>query len=117
MEQAYAEWREIEEDQEVELIRRTGLLCFSEEAENEHTSDVIKAFEATPGARFSTFYGKVYYGDLETNKTDDIKDFQDKFPYLRLGPDGHGCYDPDGGILLADKALRAIQVRNYLTRI
>ena len=61
MEQAYAEWREIERDQEVELIRRTGLLCFSEEADNEHTSDVIKAFEATPGARFSTFYGKVFF--------------------------------------------------------
>ena len=75
MEQAYAEWREIEEDQEVELIRRTGLLCFPEEAENEHTSDVIKAFEATPGARFSTFYGKVYYGDLETQKNGRYKGF------------------------------------------
>ena len=108
------EWREIERDQEVELIRKTGLLCFSEEEDNEHTSDVIRAFEATPGARFSTFYGKVFICDLEANnKSDDIKDFQDKFPYLRLGPDGHGCYDPDGGILLADKALRAIQVRNY----
>lgn len=60
MEQAYAEWREIERDQEVELIRKTGLLCFSEEADNEHTSDVIKAFEATQGARFSTFYGEVF---------------------------------------------------------
>ena len=59
MEQAYNEWREIERAQGVELIRRTGLLCFSEEKDNEHTSDVIKAFEATPGARFSTFYGKV----------------------------------------------------------
>ena len=67
MEQVYAEWREIERDQEVELIRRTGLLCFSEEADNEHTSDVIKAFEATPGAKFSTFYGKVFVRDLEDN--------------------------------------------------
>ena len=59
MEQAYKEWREIERAQGVELIRQTGLLCLSEEKDNEHTSDVIKAFEATTGARFSTFYGKV----------------------------------------------------------
>ena len=49
----------------------------------------------------------------ETNKAEDCQDFRDKFPYLRLGPDGHGCYDPEGGILLADKALRAIQAWEY----
>ena len=32
-----------------------------------------------------------------------------KYPYLRLGEDGYGCVDPSGGILLADKALRAVQ--------
>ena len=32
-----------------------------------------------------------------------------KYPYLRMGEDGYGCVDPSGGILLADKALRAVQ--------
>ena len=81
---------------------------------------MIAAFEATPGAQYSVWRGQqfrdrcpyctvlyctvLYYTPLY------------RFPYLRLGEDGHGCYDPDGGILLADKALRAIQVRRCRSR-
>ena len=75
---------------------------------------MIAAFEATPGAQYSVWRGQqfrdrcscctvLYCAVLYCTVLY-------RFPYLRLGEDGHGCYDPDGGILLADKALRAIQV-------
>ena len=67
----------------------------SDDPNDKFMADTINAFKATPNADYELYYGK---------------DFQDKFPYLNFGSDGYGCYDPSGGILMADKALRAIQV-------
>ena len=77
---------------------------------------MISAFEATPGAEYSVWRGQQFRdrcpGCTLTLLHCTVLDFTVlyRFPYLRLGEEGHGCYDPDGGILLADKALRAIQV-------
>jgi len=94
MEEAYKEWRVIEQLQGVKLIKETGLICMSDDPNDKFMADTINAFKATPNADYELYYGK---------------DFQDKFPYLNFGSDGYGCYDPSGGILMADKALRAIQ--------
>lgn len=29
--------------------------------------------------------------------------FRARYPSLDMGPEGYGCYDPTGGVLLADK--------------
>ena len=77
------------------IFRQTGLLCFSDEKNNELLMEaIINAFKANPGSDYELYYGE---------------DFQAKFPYLKMGEDGYGCVDPSGGILMADKALRAIQ--------
>ena len=39
-------------------------------------------------------------------------EFRSTFPYLDMGDTPLGCVDPDGGVILADKALRAVQVRD-----
>ena len=75
--------------------RETGLICMSDDPNDKFMADTINAFKATPGAEYELYYGK---------------DFQEKFPYLNFGIAGYGCYDPSGGILMADKALRSIQV-------
>ena len=56
---------------------------------------VINSFEQTPGSEYSVYKGR---------------QFQEKFPCLNIEDTITGCYDPTGGVLLADKALRAIQV-------
>jgi len=94
MKKAYQEWHLIEEELGVHLIKETGLLCFSEETDNIFMKNVITSFEKTPGSTYSVFDGK---------------DFETKFPYLNLEDTIKGCYDPTGGVLLADKALRAVQ--------
>jgi len=94
MKEAYQEWDLIEKEQGVQLIKETGLLCFSEEIDNKFMKNVITSFEQTPGSAYSVYKGK---------------QFQDKFPYLNIEDTVTGCYDPTGGVLLADKALRAIQ--------
>ena len=38
------------------------------------------------------------------------KEFSSKFPYLRMGDAGTGCLDPTAGVIMADKAVRAVQV-------
>ena len=38
------------------------------------------------------------------------KEFSSKFPYLRMGNTGAGCLDPTAGVIMADKAVRAVQV-------
>ena len=96
---------------------------------------MIAAFEATPGAQYSVWRGQqfrdrcpcctvLYCAVLYCTVlyctvlycTVLFYTVLCRFPYLRLGEDGHGCYDPDGGILLADKALRAIQVWRCMSR-
>ena len=57
---------------------------------------VIKSFDETPGSNYTVYKGQ---------------DFQQKFPYLTLEDSVEGCFDPTGGVLMADKALRAVQVR------
>ena len=57
---------------------------------------VIKSFDETPGSSYALYKGQ---------------DFHQKFPYLKLQDSVEACYDPTGGVLLADKALRAVQVR------
>jgi hypothetical protein len=76
--------------------RETGLLCFSEEKENKFMKKVIKSFDETPGSSYEIYKGH---------------DFHQKFPYLKLQDSVESCFDPTGGVLMADKALRAVQVR------
>jgi len=94
MKEAYQEWYHIEEELGVQLIKETGLLCFSDEKDNKFMKKVIDSFEKTPGSDYSVFRGK---------------EFHQKFPYLKVGDTIEGCYDPSGGVLMADKALRAVQ--------
>merc|ERR1712045_750496 len=95
MEEAYKEWNSIEKQTGVKLIKQTGLLCFSDEKNNEILMEqTINAFKANPGSDYELYYGE---------------DFKAKYPYLRMGEEGYGCLDPSGGILMADKALRAVQ--------
>ena len=109
---AYKEWHSIEEMQRVKLIRyvfigwfllgseligsrETGLLCFSDEEGNPFLNSIINSFEKTPGSDYFLYQGK---------------DFHDKFPYLNFGEGVRACFDPSGGVVMADKALRAVQV-------
>ena len=62
---------------------------------NSFMKQTIDAFEASDSAEYA-----LYYGD----------EFSQKYPYLKLGPDAYGCFDPTGGILMADKALKALMV-------
>jgi len=94
MEQAYKEWDEIMKQTGVKLIKETGLLCFSDDPENKFLNQIIKSFEKNPGAK-----NEVYSGE-ELSKN---------YPYIRLGSKGVGCYDPSGGVLMADKALKCLQ--------
>ena len=55
----------------------------------------IDAFEASDNAEYALYYGDEFY---------------QKYPYLKLGPNAYGCFDPTGGILMADKALKALTV-------
>ena len=45
--------------------------------------------------------------DYELFNTEEMKK---KYPYLKLGNEAYACYDPAGGILMADKALKALKV-------
>ena len=78
------------------MFRETGLLCFSDELNNPFMKSTIEAFKSSHSAESEY---KLFYG----------QQFQQAFPSLKLGSEGFGCYDPSGGILMADKALRAIQ--------
>ena len=75
--------------------RETGLLCFAEEVDNKLIRKVVRSFERTPGAEYSLYNGK---------------DFQKKFPYLNMKESVPSCYDPTGGVMLADKCLNAVRV-------
>ena len=55
----------------------------------------MRSFERTPGAEYSLYNGK---------------DFQKKFPYLNMKGSVTSCYDPTGGVMLADKCLNAVRV-------
>lgn len=94
MKDAYGEWHHIEKVHGVKLIEETGLLCFSEEKGNKFMKKVIKSFDETPCSNYTVYKGQ---------------DFQQKFPYLTLEDSVEGCFDPTGGVLMADKALRAVQ--------
>jgi len=94
MEDAYNEWDIIERELGVQLIKETGLLCFSEEKGNKFMNKVIKSFEESPETTCEVFHGEA---------------FHQRYPYLRMDDSVEGCFDPTGGVLMADKALKAIQ--------
>ena len=61
---------------------------------------VIKSFEDSPEATCEVFHGEA---------------FPQRYPSLRMDDSVEGCFDPTGGVLMADKALKAIQVRSFFT--
>ncbi|XP_023337941.1 peroxisomal sarcosine oxidase [Eurytemora carolleeae] len=94
MEEAYKEWEDIEKKTGVKLIKKTGLLCFAENKNIKFINDTIDSFKKVPGAQ-NTVYNS--------------KQLREKFPCVRLGKSALGCYDPSGGVIFADKALKCIQ--------
>jgi len=94
MEHAYKEWKNIEQLLGIKLIKQTGLLCFSDEKNNIFMEQTIGAFKASTNADYELFNNE---------------EMKQKYPYLKLGNEAYACYDPTGGILMADKALKALQ--------
>ena len=69
-------------------------MCFSDELNNPFMKSTIDAFKQSHSSSdYQLFHGQ---------------HFKQSFPSLRLGEEGFGCYDPSGGILMADKSLRAV---------
>eukprot|EP00092_Neocalanus_flemingeri_P002678 GFUD01002866.1.p1 GENE.GFUD01002866.1~~GFUD01002866.1.p1 ORF type:complete len:294 (+),score=87.45 GFUD01002866.1:117-998(+) len=76
------------------MNKETGLLCFADEEENPFLNGVISSFAQTPGSKHSV---------LEDEQ------FREQFPHLRFTNPIKGCLDHSAGVLMADKALRAVQ--------
>ena len=81
------------------FLRQTGLLCFSDEKNNIFMEQTIGAFKASTNADYELFNNE---------------EMKQKYPYLKLGNEAYACYDPTGGILMADKALKALQVSYFM---
>ena len=76
------------------LFRETGLLCFADEEDNPFLDGVIASFRMNPNAKHTVY---------------DDQELREQFPQLKFGTPMHGCLDHSAGVLLADKALRAVQ--------
>ena len=110
MDEAYREWDQIERLHGSTLMRyvtsehrilcissvfrETGLLCFADEEENDFLNGVVTSFKMTSGSRHTI------YEDDQLRK---------EFPQLKFRKPMKGCLDHSAGVLLADKALRAVQ--------
>jgi len=94
MNEAYREWAQIEKLQSATLMKETGLLCFADEEENPFLNGVISSFAQSPGSKHTV------YEDRQLRK---------QFPQLRFRNPLKGCLDHSAGVLMADKALRAVQ--------
>jgi len=94
MDEAYKEWEQIEKQHGGSIMKETGLLCFADEKENDFLTGVISSFAMTPGSRHTV------YQDNQLRK---------EFPQLRFSNQLTGCLDHSAGVLMADKALRAVQ--------
>jgi len=94
MDEAYREWGEIQNLHGSSLMKETGLLCFADEEENAFLTGVISSFSMSPGSRHT-----VYQDDH----------LRREFPQLRFRKPLQGCLDHSAGVLMADKALQAVQ--------
>merc|ERR1740128_109375 len=94
MEEAYREWHKLERQTSVKLIKETGLLCFSDD-KNQFIDDIAKSLQSISG------------GD-ESRKLNSANLRKD-YPSIRLADTATGCFDPSGGVILADKALKSVQ--------
>ena len=78
------------------FFRTTGLLVLGKRQET-FFNNVVESFENNADKAKYTLH--------------DPKSMSDNYPNLSMGPDIWGCYDPVGGFLMADKALKATWVR------
>jgi len=93
MEEAYKEWELLEKQTGVELVRETGLLCFSDFLESPWLASIVDSLAAQEAEH------EVVSGEK----------FRERFPYIRFEGDAVGCVDPGAGVLMADKALKEVQ--------
>ncbi|XP_063811979.1 peroxisomal sarcosine oxidase isoform X2 [Pseudophryne corroboree] len=92
MEESYQLWAELERESGIKLYRKTGLLLIAP-AGNEEFESVC-----TNMAQTQTPWEQLTQEQLKL-----------KYPGLFLKPGEVACCDYDGGVLSADKALRAVQ--------
>ncbi|KAM4795229.1 peroxisomal sarcosine oxidase [Rhinophrynus dorsalis] len=92
MEESYQLWAELEKESGTTLYRKTGVLVLAK-AGNEEYETICKTMEKhqVPWESLSLTQMKL------------------KFPGLSLSPGEVACCDNSGGVLYADKALRAVQ--------
>jgi len=94
MESAYREWENIENQTGVKLIQETGLLCFSDDKNNGFINRIVDSFKKNKEARSE---------DLNASE------LRKRYPYINFGNESRACYDPTGGVIMADKALKCVQ--------
>ena len=63
---------------------------------NSFLSDVINSFRETPNSEFEEL------SSVELSS---------RYPCLKMGDNVKACYDPQAGVIMADKALKVIWVR------
>ncbi|XP_068126234.1 peroxisomal sarcosine oxidase [Hyperolius riggenbachi] len=92
MVESYQLWAELEKEAGITLYRKTGLLFFAP-SDNEEYESVCKNME----------HHKFPWENLTQEQ------LKAKYPGFVLNPGEAVCLDYDGGVLSADKALRAVQ--------
>lgn len=85
-------WKKLEQEEGIQLYLKTGLLTVSKSDSKEltETENSLRAI----GSKFDRF---------------DSKGLRERFRTLHFDPSDAAVFDPDGGMLLADKCLRAYQ--------
>ena len=78
-------------------FRETGLLVMADQ-DHPFLEGVVNSFKQMDNAKFD----ELSPGDLK-----------EQFPYLTMGENVAGCYDPTAGILMADKSLKTLWVKNH----
>ncbi|XP_077150432.1 peroxisomal sarcosine oxidase isoform X2 [Ranitomeya variabilis] len=92
MQESYELWAELEKESGIQLYRKTGVLVIAPSG-NEEFESICKNMEER----------KISWEFLTQEKC------KQKYPGLVLKPGEVVCCDHDGGVLSADKALRAVQ--------
>ncbi|XP_040279349.1 peroxisomal sarcosine oxidase [Bufo bufo] len=92
MEESYQLWAELEKESGIQLYRKTGIVVIAPTG-NEEFELICKNMEE----------GQMSWGTLTQ------EEFMQKYPGFLLKPGEVVCCDHDGGVLSADKALRAVQ--------
>lgn len=85
-------WKKLEEEEQIQLYIRTGLLVISKAGEK--VLDETEQSLRSVGSHYRRF---------------DADELRQRYPTFRFDPSDVAVLDPDGGMLLADKCLRAFQ--------